>query len=83
MAIFGRGRESYQLIGASDGSDPIPEHEPCLLIRGQDEYGELMARIYATICRTHLHDPRMAESVEELAELMHVWPTKKRPDLAR
>jgi hypothetical protein len=79
MARFGRGKEHYRLIGTED--DPIPELEPCLLIRAQDEDAVLMALFYALIKRHLRRDPRVAESVEELAEEMAVWPTRKRADL--
>lgn len=79
MAYFGRGKEKYELIGTAD--DPIPDDEPCLLIRAQDEHGAFFARLYAFLNLALWGNPRVAESVKELADLMEVWPTKKRPDL--
>lgn len=71
-------KPGYEDIGTEH--DPIPANEPVLLIRGQDAFGAMFARMYALFLRTVLGKHQMAASVEKLAVLMDSWPTKKIPD---
>jgi hypothetical protein len=73
------GRRDYNLIGTE--ADPIPANEPVFILRAQDTLAEPILRMYAVLCQTQLHDPRMAASVLEQADLFAVWPTRKNPDL--
>jgi hypothetical protein len=73
------GRREYNLIGTE--ADPIPIDEPVFILRAQDELAHLVVRFYAILAREHLHNPRLAQSAYEQAELMKTWPTRKRPDL--
>jgi hypothetical protein len=77
MAYFGSGKPQYRLIGTDE--DPIPPDEPVFLIRAQDELAVTAVRIYAVLARQR-GLLKVADSAREIAELMEVWPTRKRPD---
>lgn len=72
------GKRGYNLIGTEE--DPIPEKEPVFILRAQDSLAETVVRIYAVLCEVELKNPRLAAQVREHADLMAVWPTRKRPD---
>ena len=72
------GRKDYNLIDTSPAG--IPEMEPGMLFRAQDELGATIADIYAVLAESHgLWE--VARSARQQAEKMRLWPTKKRADL--
>lgn len=72
------GKREYNLIGTSE--DPIPENEPCFILRGQDELAHISVRMYAVLAEAR-GLWAVARSARAAAEEMEKWPKKKRPDL--
>jgi hypothetical protein len=71
-------RQDYNRIQDPDGI--IPEDEPVMLFRAQDQLAHLALRFYAGLCRRRgLHD--VAELADQQADAMLRWPKKKLPDL--
>lgn len=63
-----------------DSEGLIPDDEPVVLLRGQDELACKAIRYYAELCRTH-QAPDVAQKMEDHHKLMVAWPKKKIPDV--
>lgn len=63
-----------------DSENLIPEDEPVLLLRAQDELACKAAEYYAYLCRKHQAN-RIALRIEDHSILMLDWPIKKLPDI--
>lgn len=55
------------------GGAPIPEDEPCLVIRAQDVFAPVMLRIYSALyIDVEEHDPEILEELKDhLDKVMH------------
>ena len=68
----------YTII-RNDGGAPIPEDEPCLVIRGQDKVATDMINAYIMHYKHRAPNPD-AETIEALRALkaeIEAWPKKK------
>ncbi|MCK5307093.1 MAG: hypothetical protein KAJ73_00645 [Zetaproteobacteria bacterium] len=63
-----------------DEADLIPDEEPVLLLRAQDELACEAAAYYAWLCRRH-QVKDVAQRIEDHSILMKDWPIKKLPDV--
>ena len=63
-----------------DNQNLIPDDEPVVLLRGQDELAVEAIRYYAELCEKH-QAPDVAAKMRNHLELMKAWPKKKIPDV--
>jgi len=72
-------RKDYDRI--QDPENKIPENEPVLLLRAQDELAADVAAIWAALYELRYGKDEIADLVKEQAHKMKLWPKKKKPDL--
>lgn len=60
----------------------IPDDEPVMLFRAQDENFGDVCMFYAARLESKGGDPEMIRRVRAHAKLGAAWPNKKKPDLA-
>ena len=63
-----------------DNADLIPEDEPVVLLRAQDELACQAIDYYARLCSQN-QTPEVARRIAGHAQKMWDWPKKKLPDL--
>jgi hypothetical protein len=63
-----------------DSAGLIPDDEPVVLLRGQDELAVRALKFYAVLCRQN-QAPEVAQKIEDHVRLMEEWPKKKIPDV--
>ena len=69
--------EAKYRVERVDGT-PIPDDEPCFVLRAQDEFAEMAVGIYAQLVREFA--PEVAVAALDHAERIADWPRKKIPD---
>lgn len=65
-----------------DNENRIPDDEPVVLLRAQDELACMAIAYYAELCRKH-QAPDVAKRMEDHHKLMEAWPKKKLPDVPK
>ena len=63
-----------------DSAGLIPEDEPVVLFRGQDQLAIPAIELYVTLCEEH-QALEVAARMRKHLELMKAWPKKKIPDV--
>jgi len=63
-----------------DSESRIPDDEPVVLLRGQDELACMAVEYYAMLCR-QFQSKDVARMMRGHAALMREWPVKKIPDV--
>jgi hypothetical protein len=71
-------RSDYNRIQDPEGK--IPDDEPVFLIRGQDQVSGDAVRAWADLNDKAGGDPDLSEKARGQANLMDMWPTKKKAD---
>ena len=65
-----------------DTAGLIPENEPVLLLRAQDQNFVAMCQCYRTLLLRHPHaDETLLANLDELEKLGRAWKKQKKPDL--
>ena len=72
-------RTDYDLR-VQDNQNLIPDDEPVVLLRGQDELAVKAIEFYVELCEKH-QAPEVAAKMKDHLKLMKEWPKKKIPDV--
>ena len=63
-----------------DNAGLIPDDEPVVLLRGQDQLAVQALEYYVRLCEQN-QAPKVAKKIRGHVELMKMWPKKKIPDV--
>ena len=63
-----------------DAAGLIPDNEPVVLLRGQDQLATQALDFYAYLCEQN-QAPEVAAKIRVHIERMKAWPKKKIPDV--